>query len=181
MEGCNKFCSYCIVPYTRGPEVSRDFEDVIGECALLAEQQVKEITLLGQNVNDYQGKISTNQFGNLSLLINVIADINGIERIRFVTSHPNSFSDELINTYADVRKLVSHLHLPVQHASEKILKEMRRDYNILEFKNKMNKLRKIRPDISISSDFIIGFPGESDADFEQLMTFVKEMQFDNTL
>ena len=180
MEGCNKYCSYCIVPYTRGPEVHRPFDDIIGECALLAEKQIKEITLLGQNVNNYAGKISHNKVGDLSMLINVIAEINGIERIRFITSHPNNFSTNLINTYANVSKLASHLHLPIQHASKNILTQMKRTFNLVELKEKMIKLRDIRPNVSITSDFIIGFPGETEDDFQKLLTFIKEINFDKS-
>lgn len=180
MEGCDKYCSYCIVPYTRGPEVNRKFEDILGECAYLAEQGVKEITLLGQNVNHY---ISNNQSGDiidLSMLIHFIAEIDNIKRIRFITSHPVEFSDNLINTYKTVPKLVNHLHLPVQHGSDKILKAMKRDHTILQYENKINKIKKLRPNISISSDFIIGFPGETEEDFKKLIQLIKKIQFDQS-
>jgi tRNA-2-methylthio-N6-dimethylallyladenosine synthase len=180
MEGCDKYCSYCIVPYTRGPEISRSFEDVIAECAHLAEQGVKEVTLLGQNVNHYLGKMVSGDFSDLALLINFIAEIDGIERIRFTTSHPVEFSDNLINAYGEITKLANHLHLPVQHGSDRILMAMKRNHTILEFKQKIRALKKIRPDITISSDFIVGFPGESEDDFEKLMLLVKEIGFDRS-
>ncbi|WP_119343285.1 tRNA (N6-isopentenyl adenosine(37)-C2)-methylthiotransferase MiaB [Facilibium subflavum] len=180
MEGCDKYCSYCIVPYTRGPEVNRPFEDVLAECALLAEQGVKEITLLGQNVNHYLGKMASGETADLALLIHFIAEIDGVERIRFTTSHPVEFSDNLINAYAEVPKLANHLHLPVQHGSDRILTAMKRNHTILEFKQKIRKLRKIRPDITISSDFIVGFPGETEEDFNKLMDLVKDVNFDQS-
>ncbi|WP_018299399.1 tRNA (N6-isopentenyl adenosine(37)-C2)-methylthiotransferase MiaB [Fangia hongkongensis] len=180
MEGCDKYCSYCVVPYTRGPEVSRPFEDVLAECAHLAEQGVKEITLLGQNVNHYLGKMSSGDIADLALLIHFIAEIDGVERIRFTTSHPVEFSENLIEAYGEVDKLANHLHLPVQHGSDRILTAMKRNHTILEFKQKIRKLRKIRPDITISSDFIVGFPGETEDDFEKLMTLVKEVNFDQS-
>ena len=180
MEGCDKYCSYCIVPYTRGPEVYRPFEDIISECALLAEQNVKEITLLGQNVNHYLGKMKSGITADLPLLIDFISEIKQIERIRFITSHPVEFSDKLINSYKKNSKLANHLHLPVQHGSDKILAAMKRNHTILEFKNKIRKLKKVRPDITISSDFIVGFPGETDEDFEKLMNLVKEIRFDQS-
>lgn len=180
MEGCDKYCSYCVVPYTRGPEVNRPFEDLLGECAILAEQGVKEITLLGQNVNHYLGKMASGDTADLALLIHFIATINGIERIRFITSHPVEFSDNLINAYAEVPKLANHLHLPVQHGSDRILTLMKRNHTILEFKQKIRKVRKVRPDISISTDFIVGFPGETEEDFQKLMDLVKEIQFDQS-
>ena len=180
MEGCDKYCSYCVVPYTRGPEVNRSFEDVLAECALLAEQGVKEITLLGQNVNHYLGKMASGDIADLALLIHFIAEIDGIERIRFSTSHPVEFSQNLINTYAQVPKLANHLHLPVQHGSDRILSAMKRNHAILEFKQKIRKLRQARADITISSDFIVGFPGETEDDFEKLMDLVKEVNFDQS-
>ncbi len=180
MEGCDKYCSYCVVPYTRGPEVNRPFEDVLAECAILAEQGVKEITLLGQNVNHYLGKMSSGDTADLALLIHFIADIDGVERIRFTTSHPVEFSDNLINAYAEVPQLANHLHLPVQHGSDRILAAMKRNHTILEFKQKIRKLRKVRPDITISSDFIVGFPGETEEDFEKLMDLVKDVHFDQS-
>ncbi|WP_440615609.1 tRNA (N6-isopentenyl adenosine(37)-C2)-methylthiotransferase MiaB [Cysteiniphilum sp. 6C5] len=180
MEGCDKYCSYCVVPYTRGPEVNRPFEDVLAECAILAEQGVKEITLLGQNVNHYLGKMASGDTADLALLIHFIAAIDGVERIRFTTSHPVEFSDNLINAYAEVPQLANHLHLPVQHGSDRILTAMKRNHTILEFKQKIRKLRKVRPDITISSDFIVGFPGETAEDFEKLMGLVKDVQFDQS-
>ncbi|MDA0911218.1 MAG: tRNA (N6-isopentenyl adenosine(37)-C2)-methylthiotransferase MiaB [Proteobacteria bacterium] len=180
MEGCDKYCSYCVVPYTRGPEVNRPFEDVLAECAILAEQGVKEITLLGQNVNHYLGKMASGDTADLALLIHFIAAIDGVERIRFTTSHPVEFSDNLVNAYAEVPQLANHLHLPVQHGSDRILTAMKRNHTILEFKQKIRKLRKVRPDITISSDFIVGFPGETEDDFEKLMDLVKDVQFDQS-
>ncbi|RUS69041.1 hypothetical protein EGW08_023198 [Elysia chlorotica] len=180
MEGCDKYCSYCVVPYTRGPEVNRPFEDVLAECAILAEQGVREITLLGQNVNHYMGPMENGQVADLALLIHFIAEIDGVDRIRFQTSHPVEFSQNLIDTYATVPELANHLHLPVQHGSDRILTNMKRNHTILEFKQKIRKLRAIRPDITISSDFIVGFPGETDEDFEKLMDLVKEIHFDHS-
>jgi tRNA-2-methylthio-N6-dimethylallyladenosine synthase len=180
MEGCDKYCSYCVVPYTRGPEVNRPFEDVLAECAILAEQGVKEITLLGQNVNHYLGKMASGDTADLALLIDFIAAIDGVERIRFTTSHPVEFSDNLINAYAEVPQLANHLHLPVQHGSDRILAAMKRNHTILEFKQKIRKLRKVRPNIAISSDFIVGFPGETEEDFEKLINLVKEVHFDQS-
>ena len=180
MEGCDKYCAYCVVPYTRGPEVSRPFEDVLAECALLAEQGVKEITLLGQNVNHYLGKMASGEVADLALLIHFIAEIDAIKRIRFTTSHPVEFSDNLIEAYAKVPKLANQLHLPVQHGSDRILAAMKRNHTILEFKQKIRKLRRVRPDITISSDFIVGFPTETEADFEKLMNLVKEVNFDQS-
>ncbi|GGZ94071.1 tRNA (N6-isopentenyl adenosine(37)-C2)-methylthiotransferase MiaB [Ignatzschineria ureiclastica] len=178
MEGCNKYCSFCIVPYTRGEEISRPFIDVIGEIAELAEQGVREVTLLGQNVNDYQGEMPDGQIGDLALLIEYVAEIEGIERIRYTTSHPIAFSDRLIEAYARVPKLVSHLHLPVQSGSDHILMMMKRNHTVLEYKAKIKKLREIRPDISISTDIIVGFPGESAEDFEATMKLVEDIHYD---
>lgn len=180
MEGCDKYCAYCIVPFTRGPEVNRPFEDVLAECALLAEQGVKEITLLGQNVNHYLGKMASGNTADLALLIHYIAEIDAIERIRFTTSHPVEFSDNLINAYAEVPKLANHLHLPVQHGSDRILSAMKRNHTILEFKQKIRKLRQVKPNITISSDFIVGFPGETEEDFEKLIDLVKTIHFDQS-
>ena len=180
MEGCDKYCAYCIVPYTRGSEVNRPFEDVLAECAFLAEQGVKEITLIGQNVNHYLGKMRSGGVADLALLIHYIAEINTIERIRFITSHPVEFSDNLINTYAEVPQLASHLHLPVQHGSDRMLSVMKRNHTVLEFKQKIQKLRQIKPGITISSDFIVGFPGETEEDFEQLIELVKVINFDQS-
>ena len=181
MEGCSKYCSYCVVPYTRGEEVSRPFDDVLTEVAGLAAQGVKEIVLLGQNVNAYIGKMgSSNELADFALLIEYIAEIPGVERIRFTTSHPKEFSQRLIDVYAKVPKLVSHLHLPVQHASDSVLSAMKRGYTVLEFKSIIRRMRAVRPDLCLSSDFIVGFPGETDADFEKLLALVTELQFDNS-
>lgn len=180
MEGCDKYCSYCVVPYTRGPEVNRPFEDVLAECAVLAEQGVREITLLGQNVNHYMGPMENGQIADLALLIHFIAEIDGVDRIRFQTSHPVEFSQNLIDAYGSVPELANHLHLPVQHGSDRILTNMKRNHTILEFKQKIRKLKALRPNITISSDFIVGFPGETEEDFQKLMNLVKDIQFDNS-
>lgn len=180
MEGCSKYCSYCVVPYTRGEEISRPFDDVLAECFQLAEQGVREINLLGQNVNDYQGKMESGDVADLALLIQYLSAIEGLGRIRFTTSHPLAFSDNLINAYAEVPKLANFLHLPVQSGSDKILSQMKRGYTALEFKSKMRKLRKVRPDIRISTDIIVGFPGETDKDFQDTMDLVEEIGFDNS-
>ncbi|PJK15251.1 tRNA (N6-isopentenyl adenosine(37)-C2)-methylthiotransferase MiaB [Lysobacteraceae bacterium NML07-0707] len=181
MEGCSKYCSFCVVPYTRGEEVSRPFEDVLVEVAQLAAQGVGEINLLGQNVNAYRGPISeSEETADLALLIRAIAEIDGIERIRFTTSHPLEFSDSLIEAYRDVPKLANYLHLPVQSGSDRILAAMKRGYTALEFKQKVRKLRAVRPDISISSDFIVGFPGETAADFEKTMKLIEDVGFDQS-
>ena len=181
MEGCSKYCSYCVVPYTRGEEVSRPFDDVLTEVASLASQGVKEIVLLGQNVNAYLGKMgNTEEIADFALLIEYIAEIPGVERIRFTTSHPKEFTQRLIDVYAKVPKLVSHLHLPVQHASDSVLSAMKRGYTSLEYKSIIRKMRAVRPDLTLSSDFIVGFPGETDADFDKLLKMVKELQFDNS-
>ncbi len=180
MEGCSKYCSYCVVPYTRGPEISRPFDDVIAEVMSLSEQGVREITLLGQNVNDYRGKLHDGQIADLAFLIHAIAAIDNVLRIRFSTSHPLAFSDRLINAYATQPKLANQLHLPVQSGSDRILNLMKRGYTALEFKSKIRKLRQVRPDISITSDFIIGFPGETDKDFEATLNLVQEIGFDNS-
>jgi tRNA-2-methylthio-N6-dimethylallyladenosine synthase len=181
MEGCSKYCSYCVVPYTRGEEVSRPFDDVLTEVAGLAAQGVKEIVLLGQNVNAYIGKMgNSSELADFALLIEYIAEIPGVERIRFTTSHPKEFSQRLIDVYAKVPKLVSHLHLPVQHASDTVLSAMKRGYTVLEFKSIIRRMRAVRPDLCLSSDFIVGFPGETDADFEKLLALVAELQFDNS-
>lgn len=180
MEGCSKYCSFCVVPYTRGEEISRPFDDVLAEVVALAEQGVSEITLLGQNVNDYRGLMHTGEIADLALLIHYIAAIDSISRIRFTTSHPSAFSDNLITAFAEEPKLVNHLHLPVQSGSDRILAAMKRNYTALEYKSKIRKLRKIRPDISISSDFIIGFPGETAADFEATMNLIHEIGFDHS-
>src|SRR3990167_9250334 len=180
MEGCSKYCSWAIVPYTRGTEISRPFDDVIAEIANLAVQNVKEVTLLGQNVNDYRGLMHDGKIADLALLIHYIAAISGIERIRFMTSHPSAFSSSLIQAYAVEPKLADYLHLPIQSGSDRILAAMKRNYTVLEYKSKIRMLREIRPNISISSDFIVGFPGESDKDFENTMHLVAEINFDNS-
>ena len=181
MEGCSKYCSYCVVPYTRGEEVSRPLDDVLAEIAGLASQGVKEIVLLGQNVNAYQGKLSdSNALADFAHLIEYVAEIPGVERIRFTTSHPKEFSQRLIDVYDRVPQLVSHLHLPVQHASDTILAAMKRGYTALEFKSIIRRMRLIRPNLTLSSDFIVGFPGETEADFEKLLKMVEELQFDNS-
>ena len=179
MEGCSKFCTYCIVPYTRGDEVSRPFDDVLAEVAGLAEQGVGEVTLLGQNVNAYRGKIgSGEETADLAMLIEYIAEIPGIERIRYTTSHPREMTARLVETYAKVPKLVSHLHLPVQSGSDRVLAAMKRGYTTLEYKSLVRKLRAVRPDISLSSDFIVGFPGETAEDFEKTMRLIDDVGFD---
>jgi tRNA-2-methylthio-N6-dimethylallyladenosine synthase len=181
MEGCSKFCTFCIVPYTRGGEVSRPFDDVLTEVAGLAAHGVKEVTLLGQNVNAYRGDMAeTEEKADLALLIEYIAEVPGIERIRYTTSHPREMSDRLIETYRTVPKLVSHLHLPVQAGSDRILAAMKRGYMAIEYKSIIRKLRAARPDISLSSDFIIGFPGETDEDFEKTMKLIDDVGFDSS-
>ena len=180
MEGCNKYCSFCVVPYTRGEEISRPLDDVLAEIVQLSELGVREITLLGQNVNDYQGARHEGGKADLADLIRYIAALEDIIRIRFTTSHPLAFSKRLIQAYADVPKLADHLHLPVQSGSDRILAAMKRGYTVLEFKSKIRALRKVRPHIAISSDFIVGFPGETDADFQATLDLVESMGFDNS-
>jgi tRNA-2-methylthio-N6-dimethylallyladenosine synthase len=180
MEGCSKYCSYCVVPFTRGQEISRPFDDVIKEVYALSEQGVREVTLLGQNVNDYRGKMHNGEMADLALLINYIGAMDNILRIRFSTSHPLAFSNRLIQAYATEPKLANQLHLPVQSGSDRILTAMKRGYTALEFKSKIKKLKLIRPDISITSDFIVGFPNETDEDFEATMKLVEEINFDNS-
>ncbi|MBA2652599.1 MAG: tRNA (N6-isopentenyl adenosine(37)-C2)-methylthiotransferase MiaB [Tatlockia sp.] len=180
MEGCHKYCSYCVVPYTRGEEISRPFDDVLAECYQLATQGVREINLLGQNVNDYRGPMHNGEIADLALLIHYVAAIEGIGRIRFTTSHPLAFSDNLINAYAEVPELANHLHLPIQSGSDKILSLMKRGYTAMEFKSKIRKLRKTRPDVRLSTDIIVGFPGETDKDFQDTMDLVHEMGFDTS-
>ncbi len=180
MEGCSKYCSYCVVPYTRGEEVSRRFDDVLAEVSQLAAQGVREITLLGQNVNAFRGAMEDGEFADFALLIEYIAEIEGIERIRYVTSHPKEFTQRLIDVYARVPKLVNHLYLPAQHGSDKILAAMKRGYTVLEYKSIIRRLREVRPDILISSDFIVGFPGETEADFEALMKLIDDVGYDNS-
>ncbi len=178
MEGCSKYCTFCVVPYTRGEEVSRPLDDVIAEIAHLAGQGVKEVNLLGQNVNAYRGESHEGEIVDFAELLHYVAKIPGIERIRYTTSHPVEFSDALIEAYADIPQLVSHLHLPVQSGSDKILAAMKRGHTALEYKSKIRRLRKIRPDISISSDFIIGFPGETEKDFADTMKLIEDIGFD---
>ncbi|WP_455199834.1 tRNA (N6-isopentenyl adenosine(37)-C2)-methylthiotransferase MiaB [Kaarinaea lacus] len=180
MEGCSKYCTFCVVPYTRGEEISRPFDDVISEVAMLAEQGVKEVNLLGQNVNAYQGIMHDGDMADLALLIRYTAAIDGIKRIRFTTSHPVEFSDSLIQTFAEVPELVSHVHLPVQSGSDRILSMMKRGHTALEYKAKIRKLREARPDISLSSDFIIGFPGETEQDFQDTMKLIEDIGFDHS-
>ena len=180
MEGCSKYCTFCVVPYTRGEEISRPFNDVIREVEVLAEQGVKEINLLGQNVNAYRGLMDDGEIADLALLIAIVAQVSGIERIRYTTSHPVEFSDRLIQIYAEVPELVSHVHLPVQSGSDKILGSMKRGHTVVEYKSKIRKLREIRPNISLSSDFIIGFPGETEEDFNNTMKLIDEMGFDKS-
>jgi tRNA-2-methylthio-N6-dimethylallyladenosine synthase len=181
MEGCSKYCSYCVVPYTRGEEVSRPFDDVLTEIAGLADQGVMEINLLGQNVNAYRGKMGdTSEMADLALLLEYAAEIPGIRRLRFTTSHPNEFSPRLIEAYGKIPQLVNHLHLPVQHGSDRILMAMKRGYTALEFKSIVRKLRAIRPDLRLASDFIVGFPGETEEDHGKLMKLVDDIGFDQS-
>jgi len=180
MEGCSKYCSFCVVPYTRGEEVSRPLDDVIAEVAALAEQGVCEINLLGQNVNAYLGPMHDGGTADLALLIRYVAHIDGVERIRFTTSHPVEFSDSLVEAYADVPKLANYLHLPVQSGSDRILGLMKRGHTRLEYKQKIRRLREVRPDIALSSDFIVGFPGETEYDFQQTLDLVRELEFDQS-
>jgi len=180
MEGCSKYCSFCVVPYTRGEEFSRPFDDVIAEVAELAARGVREVTLLGQNVNAYRGIMDDGDIADLGLLIHYVAAIDGIDRIRYTTSHPLEMNDSLIQAYAEVPELVSHLHLPVQSGSDRVLALMKRKHTALEYKATIRKLREARPDISLSSDFIVGFPGETDADFEATMDLIAEIGFDHS-
>ena len=180
MEGCSKYCSFCVVPYTRGEEVSRDFDDILTEASHLANQGVREINLLGQNVNAYRGSTFDNKDVDLALLINYVASIEGIDRIRFTTSHPIEFNDNLINVYEEVPELVSHLHLPVQSGSDRILAAMKRGHTALEYKSIIRKIVATRPNISLSSDFIVGFPGETNSDFEDTMNLIIEIGFDTS-
>jgi tRNA-2-methylthio-N6-dimethylallyladenosine synthase len=180
MEGCSKYCSFCVVPYTRGEEVSRPLDDVIAEVVALAEQGVREINLLGQNVNAYQGAMHDGGSADLALLIRYVAHVEGIERIRFTTSHPVEFSDSLITAFAEVPKLANYLHLPVQAGSDRILAMMKRGHTVLEYKQKIRRLREVRPDIALSSDFIVGFPGETAADFEATMDLIETLNFDQS-
>jgi tRNA-2-methylthio-N6-dimethylallyladenosine synthase len=178
MEGCSKYCSFCVVPYTRGEEISRPFADVMQEIKSLTQQGVREIHLLGQNVNDYQGELDNGQLADLAYLIYAIADIEEVLRIRFTTSHPSAFSDRLIDAFAHVPKLVNHLHLPIQSGSDRILAAMKRGYTALEYKSRIRALREVRPDIALSTDIIVGFPGETDEEFLQTLNLVKALNFD---
>lgn len=178
MEGCSKYCTYCVVPYTRGEELSRPLVDVLMEAAQLADQGVKEITLLGQNVNAYRGEDPDGNIVDFALLLDYISEIDGIERIRYTTSHPREFTQRIIDAYARLPKLVNHLHLPVQAGSDRVLTMMRRGYTALEYKSIVRRLREVRPDISIATDFIVGFPGEDEADFEQTMKLIEDVGFD---
>lgn len=178
MEGCSKYCTYCVVPFTRGTEVSRPFDDILAEAAQLGMNGVREITLLGQNVNAYRGEMHDGDTADLALLLHFLAEVPGIERLRFVTSHPVEFSQSLIDAYTTIPKLVSYLHLPVQSGSDRVLAAMKRGYTVLEYKSIIRKLRAVRPDISISSDFIVGFPGESESDFAATMNLIDEIGFD---
>jgi len=180
MEGCSHYCTFCVVPYTRGEEVSRPFDDVIAEIVVLAKQGVREITLLGQNVNGYRGPMADGDVADLAILISYVAAIDGIDRIRYTTSHPLELSESLIQVYAEIPKLVSHLHLPVQSGSDRILSLMKRGHTILEYKQKIRWLKQVRPDLSLSSDFIIGFPGETEADFQKTMDLIAEIGFDHS-
>jgi tRNA-2-methylthio-N6-dimethylallyladenosine synthase len=180
MEGCSKYCTFCVVPYTRGEEVSRPVSGVLREIQALAAQGVREINLLGQNVNAYQGEIEEDDYADLAILIHYVADIDGIDRIRFTTSHPVEFSDSLIQAYAEVPELVDHLHLPIQSGSDRILAMMKRGHTAIEYKAKIRQLKKVRPNLSMSSDFIIGFPDESDADFQATMDVINDVEFDHS-
>jgi tRNA-2-methylthio-N6-dimethylallyladenosine synthase len=181
MEGCSKYCTYCVVPYTRGEEVSRPFDDVLTEVAGLTQQGVQEIHLLGQNVNAYRGTMSnSSDIADFAMLLEYVAEIPGVERIRFTTSHPKEFTQRLIDAYAKISQLVDHLHLPVQHGSDRVLAGMKRGYTVLEYKSLIRKLKLVRPNITLSSDFIVGFPGETEEDFNQLMKLVEELKFDNS-
>ncbi len=180
MEGCSKYCSFCVVPYTRGEEVSRPFDDILAEVVALARQGVREVNLLGQNVNAYRGLMDDGELADLGLLINYVAAIDGIDRIRYTTSHPVEMNDSLIQAYAEVPQLVGHLHLPVQSGSDRVLALMKRNHTVLEYKSVIRRLRAARPGISMSSDFIIGFPGETEADFEQTMELIEAVGFDQS-
>ncbi|WP_293993968.1 tRNA (N6-isopentenyl adenosine(37)-C2)-methylthiotransferase MiaB [Sphaerotilus sp.] len=181
MEGCSKYCSYCVVPYTRGEEFSRPFEEVLTEVAGLADQGVKEVTLLGQNVNAYRGKMGgTAEIADFAMLIEYVAEIPGLQRIRYTTSHPNEFTQRLVDVYAKVPQLVNHLHLPVQHGSDRILSGMKRGYTTLEYKSTIRKIRAVRPDICLSTDFIVGFPGETDDDHARTMKLIEDIGFDSS-
>ncbi|MFU0841926.1 MAG: tRNA-2-methylthio-N(6)-dimethylallyladenosine synthase [Burkholderia sp.] len=178
MEGCSKYCTYCVVPYTRGEEISRPLVDVLTEVAQLADQGVREVTLLGQNVNAYRGRMPDGSIADFALLLDYVSQIDGIERIRFMTSHPREFTQRLIDAFARLPKLVDHVHLPVQSGSDRILAAMKRGYTALEYKSIIRRLRAVRPNVSVTSDFIVGFPGETEEDFEQTMRLIEEVGFD---
>jgi tRNA-2-methylthio-N6-dimethylallyladenosine synthase len=180
MEGCSKYCTFCVVPYTRGEEISRSFDDVVAECALLAEKGAQEINLLGQNVNAYRGPMHDGTHADLALLIHYVSAIDGIERIRFTTSHPVEFSQSLIDAFGEVSQLANYLHLPVQSGSDRILSQMKRGHTVIEYKQKIRRLREKRPDISLSSDFIVGFPGETERDFEDTLKLIRDLEFDQS-
>jgi tRNA-2-methylthio-N6-dimethylallyladenosine synthase len=180
MEGCSKYCSFCVVPYTRGEEVSRPLDDVLAEIAHLAALGVREVNLLGQNVNAYRGRNHLGEITDFAELLHLVAAVEGIGRIRYTTSHPLEFSDALVQAYADIPQLVSHVHLPVQSGSDRILAAMKRNHTALEYKSTIRKLRRVRPDISISSDFIVGFPGETERDFEDTMRLIADLGFDHS-
>jgi len=180
MEGCSKYCTFCVVPYTRGEEISRPFDDVLAEIAQLAVQGVREINLLGQNVNAYRGEMHDGEMADLAVLIHYVAAIEGIDRIRFTTSHPVEFSDSLIQAYAEIPELVSFVHLPIQSGSDRVLAAMKRGHMAIEYKSKIRRLREARPGLTVSSDFIIGFPGETDEDFEQTMKLIEDVSFDHS-
>jgi len=180
MEGCSKYCSFCVVPYTRGEEISRPFDDVIAECAALADQGVREINLLGQNVNAYRGRMHDGTTSDLALLIHYVAAIDGVDRIRFTTSHPVEFSSSLIEVFGEVPELANFVHLPVQSGSDRVLGLMKRGHTVLEYKQKIRRLREQRPDISLSSDFIVGFPGETEGDFSDTLKLIEELGFDQS-
>jgi tRNA-2-methylthio-N6-dimethylallyladenosine synthase len=180
MEGCSKYCSFCVVPYTRGEEMSRPFDDVLTEIADLVDQGIKEVTLLGQNVNAYRGRMPDSGVADFALLLEYVAAVPGIGRIRYTTSHPREFTERLIDAHSRIAKLASHVHLPLQSGSDRVLAAMKRGYTVLEYKSIVRKLRAVRPDISISSDFIVGFPGETERDFEATLALVDEIGFDNS-
>ena len=180
MEGCSKYCTFCVVPYTRGEEISRPFDDVIAECAVLAEKGAKEINLLGQNVNAYRGPMHDGTVADLALLIHYVAAITGIERVRFTTSHPVEFSQNLVDAFGEVPELANYVHLPVQTGSDRVLALMKRGHTVLEYKQKIRRLREKRPDISLSSDFIVGFPGETEQDFEDTLQLISDLDFDQS-
>ena len=180
MEGCSKYCTFCVVPYTRGEEISRPFDDVVAECAMLAQKGVLEINLLGQNVNAYRGPMHDGTAADLALLIHYVSAIDGVERVRFTTSHPVEFSQGLIDAFGEVPELANYVHLPVQTGSDRVLALMKRGHTVLEYKQKIRRLREKRPDISLSSDFIVGFPGETEKDFEETLKLIGELEFDQS-